>query len=306
MSTACSTYSEQIPFYVYGELTPEREEAFEQHCAGCPGCSEDLARYRKMMAAFDAARLPAPADLLSECRYTLAQTLDSEAASMAAAGSARRSWWSEHVHWLSHATIGFRVPVGAMALVGLGFFGAKIAPDFGSHAAQAGLMNVRSVQTDSSGQVQIAVDDTRRKTVSGSVDDPNIRKLLIDALHDTSNAGVRVESADMLKDHCALADVRNALTDRLLNDPNPGVRLKAMDGLKRFSSDPEVRKTLTSVLVSDVNPGVRIQAIDLLTARRDESLVGVLQTVMQKEDNQYVRLKVRNALEDMRASVGTF
>jgi 3-methyladenine DNA glycosylase AlkC len=58
--------------------------------------------------------------------------------------------------------------------------------------------------------------------------------------------------------------------------------------------------------VNDVNPGVRIQAIDLLTAQRDESLVGVLQTVMQKEDNQYVRLKVRNALEDMRASVGTF
>jgi hypothetical protein len=299
MSAACSTYSEQIPFYVYGELTPDREETFEQHCASCSGCSEELDRYRKMMAALDAARLPVPADLLGECRYALAQALDSEAASLAAAGRVRGSW-------LSHATIGFRVPVGAMALVALGFFGAKISPDLGLHAAQAGLMNVRSVQTDSSGQVQIAVDDTRRKIVSGSVDDPNIRKLLIDALHDTSNAGVRVESADMLKDHCALADVRDALTDRLLNDPNPGVRLKAMDGLKRFSSDPEVRKTLTSVLVNDVNPGVRIQAIDLLTAQRDESLVGVLQTVMQKEDNQYVRLKVRNALEDMRASVGTF
>ena len=110
----------------------------------------------------------------------------------------------------------------------------------------------------------------------------------------------------MLKDHAGRADVRNALVDRLLNDPNPGVRLKAIEGLKALGGDPQVRQTLARVLQNDANPGVRIEAIDLLTAHRDPSLVGLLQGVMRKEDNQYVRLKMRGVLEDMRASVGTF
>jgi hypothetical protein len=34
--------------------------------------------------------------------------------------------------------------------------------------------------------------------------------------------------------------------------------------------------------------------------------VGTLQSVMQHEDNGYVRLKVEKALKEMNASIGTF
>jgi DNA-binding NarL/FixJ family response regulator len=67
-----------------------------------------------------------------------------------------------------------------------------------------------------------------------------------------------------------------------------------------------VRKTLANVLLKDDNPGVRVQAIDLLTAHHDESIVGVLQDVMQKEDDNYIRTRCRNLLQAMKASVGTF
>jgi hypothetical protein len=46
--------------------------------------------------------------------------------------------------------------------------------------------------------------------------------------------------------------------------------------------------------------------VDLLVAHRDDSTVGMLQSVMQREDNGYVRLKCEKALKEMNASLGTF
>ena len=68
----------------------------------------------------------------------------------------------------------------------------------------------------------------------------------------------------------------------------------------------EVRKMLSQILQNDDNPGVRIQAIDMLTSNHDASVVGVLQNMVGKEDNSYVRWRCEKALKDMNASVGTF
>jgi hypothetical protein len=82
--------------------------------------------------------------------------------------------------------------------------------------------------------------------------------------------------------------------------------LKALEGLKSRAADPMVRKTLAQVLLADDNAAVRMQAVDLLVARRDDSMVGVLQNLVQRDGNSAVRLKCEKALKDMNASVGTF
>jgi len=53
---------------------------------------------------------------------------------------------------------------------------------------------------------------------------------------------------------------------------------------------------LSQVLLTDTNPAVRMQVVDLLVAHRDDSVVGVLQGLVQREDNNYVRLKLEKAL----------
>jgi HEAT repeat protein len=111
---------------------------------------------------------------------------------------------------------------------------------------------------------------------------------------------------DILKTRPYSADVRRALLQALQHDPNPGVRLKALEGLKQFAAEPDVRSTLAGVLLADDNPGVRTQAIDLLIQKREEDIVGVLQELMQKDNNNYVRLRCQRALQEMNASVGTF
>jgi hypothetical protein len=153
--------------------------------------------------------------------------------------------------------------------------------------------------------VQIAFDETHRRVVSGRTDSPDIQKLLLTAFHQ-NNADVRVESVGLLQAGTDTAEVRDALMAALDHDPNVGVRLKALDKLKPLAADPEVRKTLARVLQTDDNAAVRMQVVDLLVARRDDTMVGAMQSAVQREDNSGVRQKLEKALKDLNASVGTF
>ena len=151
-----------------------------------------------------------------------------------------------------------------------------MAPDLGlgitgMSLADPGAQRVRSVEPSANGGIQIVLDETRQRTVSGGLDDQNIRVLLLSAAKDPSDPGLRYETVGILNDRAQTAEVRDTLIYALEHDENAGVRLKAMDGLKPFVQQPEVRKALTGVLLSDGNPGMRTQAIDLLTQGVGES-----------------------------------
>jgi len=100
--------------------------------------------------------------------------------------------------------------------------------------------------------------------------------------------------------------LRGTLLFALEHDPNPGVRLRAMDALQPYAGAPEVRSALAKALLADDNPGIRTQAIDLLVLKKGDAIVGLLQELVQKESNDYVRLRCQRALQEMDASVGTF
>jgi hypothetical protein len=308
---SCEETIREIPLYCYGEVSAEVEESVESHVAGCAECRNELARHRVFLEALD-ARQPVPdAGLLTECRTGLRMQLAREKE------SGRASWaglhwkrWVESMRDFSRMHIPFRVPVGAMALIALGFFGARFIPEqFGGLGASTGgpmFSTVRSIDADAAGNVQIAVDDVRRHMVRGNPRDPDVQALLLSAVREESNPGLRVESIGMLQNSADSEVVRSALLDAVTKDPNPSVRLKALDGLKSFASEEPVRRTLTSTLLHDDDARVRMQAIDLLTTHRDEALVGVLQSAMEKEDNDYVRSKYRALLAEMKASLGTY
>jgi hypothetical protein len=286
----CQEAIDEIPLYCYGELSSENEEAVESHLADCASCRAELEKHRRFLDILDDRKEPVDTGLLALCRNDLRH---------AVAAKNKPSFWSN----IWQHQIRFRVPVGAMALVALGYFGARIFP-MGSEPM---FSTVRSVEADAaSGQVRVAVDEIRRHVISGAARDPRIASLLLSAAHEESNPGIRVESIGLLTSTGDSAQVRQVLVDALTRDPNAGVRLKALEALKPFAGDPAVRKTLANVLLKDDNPGVRIQAIDLLTAHHDDSIVGVLQDAVRKEDNNYVRLRCGRLLEEMKASVGTY
>src|ERR1019366_8084174 len=175
--------------------------------------------------------------------------------------------------------------------VALGFFAARFTGMNPGVAQAPGLSpsgevysTVRSIQPDDAGRVRIAFDETRRREVSGRMDDQGIQKLLLAAAHE-SNPAMRVQSVGLLKEQAGSSEVRDALLNALLHDSNAGVRMKALEGLKPLAGDPEVRKALAGALLSDDNPAVRMQAVDLLVTHRDDAMVGVLQGLVQRENN---------------------
>jgi hypothetical protein len=303
----CNEAVRQIPFYGYGEIAQETEERLEAHLAVCQDCQQELKRHRAFLDVLEQREGMAEGALLAGCRADLRRQLGAEAASPGIRGH----WsWYDSLRSFSRFHIPLRVPVGAMALVALGWFGARYTPEkFGGLRAgltQPMFSSVQSVEPGASGKIQIAVDEVQRRVVSGSLADPRIQELLLSAVREESNPGVRVESIGALKNSVDSEEVRHALIDSVSHDPDAGVRLKALEGLKRYAGHAEVRKTLANVLLQDDNPRVRLQAIDLLTAHSDDSIVGVLQDVMQKEDDSYIRSRCRNLLQAMRASVGTY
>jgi hypothetical protein len=241
--------------------------------------------------------------LLEACRADLMAAIEGGVRRPAAKGK-----WALLVEAMTAAW--FRRPVAAMALVALGFFAARFsASNPGESAVTApsdqAYNTVRSVRADDPNRVEIALDETRRKVVTGRLDDPNIQRLLLAAAHQDDPA-VRVASVDLLKGRAGVSEVRDELLDRLAHDSNAGVRQKALEGVKQWSGDPAVRQTLQRTLMGDDNQAVRMQAVDLLVAHPDDSMVGPMQEMIQREGNDYIRLRVEKALKDMNASIGTF
>jgi HEAT repeats/Putative zinc-finger len=312
----CDSVSNLISLYYYGELMPEEEDRLETHLAGCAACARELEKQRKLAAALDQRTAAASPLLLEDCRADLMAAVAGGAPRMA---GRRKGPWALFLEAMASTFGGLgrlRQPLGATALVALGFMAAKITPmNFpllrGGGISAASMVpddvfsTVRSVQPDSAGRVQISFDETHRRVVEGRMGDQAIQRLLLAASHE-ENPAVRVESVDILKSSAGTSQVRDALLNALATDPIASVRLKALEGLKPISTDPEVRKTLSQVLLTDDNAAVRMQVVDLLVAHRDDSMVGMLQNLMQHEDNGYVRLKCEKALKEMNASIGTF
>lgn len=308
----CDSVSKLIPLYFYGELTPGEEDRVEDHLHECAECTSALARQRTLAATLDQRQAEVPLLLLEDCRMDLMAAIQGGAPRLE---KSAKGPWTLFLEAMGATFAGLnrlQRPVGAVALIALGFFASRftggnpsaaLAP--GSSPADEVFATVRSVRPDSAGRVQIAFDETRRRTVSGSMEDRNIQKLLLTGARE-ENSAVRVESMGLLKSRAGSGEVRDELLNAVLHDPNVGVRLEALKGLKPLLGDPQVRKALLQVLRTDDNPAVRKEVVDVLVAQRDDSMVSVLQDLVQKEDNNYIRLKLEKALKDMNASIGTF
>jgi len=314
---SCEEIVREIPLYAYGEVSPETEERVESHLAGCATCREEMERHRKFLDALDLrpdyANAVADPALLTSCRAELRARLEAETQN----ASAWSRWWSDVVSSF-RVPIRLRVPAGAMALFALGFLAARFTPQsLGGAAATAEYSSaslaqpmfstVRSVEPQSgNGEIAIAVDDVARHVVRGRLDDPRIQELLVSAVREENNPGIRAQSITMLQNQASSQQVRQALIEAASHDPSAAIRLQALQGLRQQAADEAVRRMLANVLLMDENAGVRSGAIDVLSAQRDESIVGLLQEVVQQEDDNYVRARVQQLLTAMRASVGTY
>jgi hypothetical protein len=316
----CENLRAKFALMLYGELTFDQEEHIESHLDACAECQAALERQRAIHTAFDhVERVPA-GSFLEECRHNFAERLADERANPAPQPPptpAASGWWDKFVDALTlRPSAGIWRPVGALTLVALGFFAARIAPEIDSRWIPLGIAgtipgHVHYVDRGNDGRVRIVVDETRERVVAGTLDQRPIRALLLTAAKDPNDPGLRVRTLDLLQAQVKTAEIRDIVLDRLEHDPNDGVRLKAMDVLKPFVQEPDVRNAFRYVLLADSNRGLRSEAMDVLVGGDhpvlDQQMVGTLQELMERgEQLNYVRQRAVTLLRTVNASVEVY
>jgi hypothetical protein len=319
----CEIAQRNMIFAGYGELHDEEIDGLEEHLAGCPVCRQELEALRELQESLALHPMLEPSpNLLAQSRMRLDEELDL----IPAHGFATRV---RGLFFGSLANIQTS-PALTVLLVGIGFFGGyftlryqiahqppQAVPNTSiriTKETDATIANISGViRTPDSEIVQVNYNRIVPETMEGSLDDPEIRKLLMMGSMDGSSGGasdrVQETSVAALVDECkaghrcqAESDgkgIRGALLFVLRYDKNPAVRLKALEGLQPYiAQDKRVRDTVLESLMHDPNASVRAASVGLLPpVQADSSVRQVLRTLSKQDANPYIRTASWNVLQ---------
>ena len=310
----CEGARDLIVLAAYGELPEEDTIGLEQHLAACGGCTAEWNALQHMDAllAFNPIVEPDP-NLLAQSRMRLDDALDAmPRRSLLSHIRANASAWIGHLH---------SAPALATLLIGVGFLGGnftyryqvahlpKVAPPvLLTSATGGGIANISGVAQLPDDRVQVSYNRIVPEMAQGSLDDPQIRQLLMVGLNASTTSGVRVDSVALLADQCRAghgcksepddSGIRGALLACLETDHNPSVRLKALEGLQPYvAQDERVRDAVARALLTDQSAAVRTKAIAMLQpVQSDTSVRQALRTVSTTDVNPYIRTVSTEAL----------
>ncbi len=310
----CEGARDSIILAVYGELPDRDAIGLEQHLTTCEECLQEFETLRKMdeLTALYPLADPDP-NLLAQSRMRLDEALDA----MPAQGLLSRLQASA-MAWLGHIQ---GAPALATLLIGTGFLAgnftyryqvahapAKQPPIILTNQIGGGISTISGITQLPGDLVQVSYDRVVPEMAQGSLDDPQIRQLLIMGTRAAATNGVRVDSVSLLAGECRVghacrnesdgSGTRSSLLTSLKTDKNPGVRLKALEGLEPYvAQDDKVRDAVLLALLTDRSAQVRTEAIALLApVSSDTSVRQVMRTVSTTDDNPYIRTVSTQAL----------
>jgi len=303
----CETAQQTMILAHYGELPDETHLPLEQHLTGCEDCRREwnaLIALNESLAALPVAE-PSP-NLLAASRMRLDEALDA-----IPPRSAGQRLLGHAFRWLGLLQ---GAPALATLLLGVGFLGGNILNRYQvAHSPRLPttvLLNGGSgpiasvsgiVQTPNSEVVQVNYNRLVPESIQGSLDDPQIRQLLMAGTQLASSNEVHANSVALLAQECIAGHdcqgnsqqdgIRSTLMSSLRGDKNSAVRLKALTGLQPYVADDEnVRDAVLDAVLRDRSPDVRAQAISMLTpVHADTSVREVLRSVSTRDVNPAVR-----------------
>jgi hypothetical protein len=313
----CQSARDCIVLLNYGELPDELAGVLEQHLTGCEDCREELEAFRGFDARLATMPMLEPSpNLLAQSRMRLDDALD-----MIPPHGFLTQLRTNFYRWIGNMQ---SAPALATLLLGVGFLAGNFTHRYQvanapktptvltvNHPTEGVIANVTGiVQTPNSELVQVNYNKIVPESMEGSLDSPEIRKLLMVGTNPAATPGVRMDSVSLLTDECKAghacqptADgdgIRHALMVSLRYDEDAGVRMKALEGLERYvGQDLHVRDAVLEAVAHDRDAEVRRTAIGLLEpVQSDSSVRQVLRTVATQDANPYIRTASYNALQN--------
>lgn len=309
----CETWEEKLWLYLYEEMTPGERAAADAHLSECAACRTRLEEAEGLRSLLARREEPEPPpELLAEARIALDEALDRE--DLGWRGWARALtrgvpmiYASRTATVLTILALGFglgwmvrpRATDGGPAPDG-GNPVLVFAPEGGEGLANFRIHNISELEPDpQTGQLQITLDAQRHVTLSGSLDDPQIRQVLLHTVRNYNNPGIRRDTLDLLRQRAAIREVRDTFIYVMRNDANDGVRMEALEAVQGLEWSPEVRAAFLHVVQNDTNPGLRIAAVNALVGSADQQVLPVLRELAEKDSNTYIRMQCANAVREL-------
>jgi hypothetical protein len=327
----CAEFEPMLTLIAADELNPAEQAEVADHLAHCGRCTEFLGREREMLALIAEHRIEPDGALLANCRAGLEDALDREEERGSFRGLIRRivpgSWIAPRPAWSAAMLLVLGFSVGMLAprllhqtvVTGNSSVTAPAsAPDAAAvdtsrspidfHTAQVAGINVIPTSNNQPPQVELQVRSQQPIKVQGTVNNEDVKSLLINVLrnNDRFDPDVRLDAVDLLRARNNDQDVRSALCHAVHTDSNAAVRLKALEALNGAEPQDIIRQTLLDALVDDKNPGVRVEAINALRGMAakgqvvpDDHMLAVLRERMRKDPNTYIRIQSAAAIRDL-------
>ena len=312
----CEIAQQNMIFAGYGELHDEQVDGLEEHLAGCEACRNELEALRLLEETLALRPMVEPSpNLLAQSRMRLDEELDLIPA----------HGFLTHVRSLFFGSLANmqNSPALTVLLVGIGFFGgyytlhyqmvhtqSQKAAVIVYKQADSTIANISGIiRTPDSEIVQVNYNRIVPETMEGSLDQPEIRNLLVMGSTENSASGVRESSVAAMVQECKAGHrcqaetdgkgIRSALLVALRYDKSPAVRLKALEGLQPFiAQDKHVRDAVLECLMHDPNASVRAASVGVLPpVQADSSVRQVLRTISTQDANPYIRTASWNVLQ---------
>ena len=311
----CEGMRDSIMLAAYGELPDEEALGVEEHLVACVVCRQELETLREMseVLALHPVHDPDP-NLLAQSRMRLDEALDAIPQHRFLTGLQVNA-----LSWMRHLQ---GAPALATLLVGVGFLSGNFAHRyevahtprpaaavFVSSPNGGGVSTISAITQLPGDLVQVSYNRVVPEMAQGTLDDPQIRRLLLVGTQAAATNVVQAESVGILAGECKIghgckaeADgtgIRPTLLTVLRTDRSPSVRLRVLEGLQRYvSQDESVRDAVARVALTDASAVVRTRAIALLEpVQSDSSVRQVLRTISTTDENPYLRTVSTQALQ---------
>ena len=320
----CEIAHEWIVTAAYGELADDKVHELQRHLSECTDCSKEREQLQAMKVLADVLPVQEPGpNLVARSRLRLDEALDA---------LPPLRWYERLTQKFMNSVASLQaapVAAGLLLVAGIGagsLGGYEFAQNRAAHAAASAtgvtlgqsasqqanvLSDVATVASVSSilkrpdsNVVEVTYNQMVPQHITGTLDNPVIRQLLMLATENAASDGVHNDSVGLLAAECRAghgcqaSGIRDALMVALRYDKNAHVREKALEGLQPYvAEDIRVRNAILDALLNDSDPRIRTESINLLEpVEADTSVRQVLYSVSTSDDNPQIRNVSRQIL----------
>jgi hypothetical protein len=309
-------YQELNTLSVYEELKSDEQSGLIHHLVVCPECYADFEEKIKLKETLSEHGFKQPGvALLNQARRELRIALENDfkkkfiTKMVDALGSFFRSNYKMILAGAVMVLVG--LIAGKYIFSSNTFYKDKIYLDAKSDSFLQDNTQITNVKfadnIAAGGEVEFSFDAVKPVHIKGDINDPKIQNILSYAMVNGNNAGVRLNSINLINSNTSGIidkDVRNAMINVIRNDLNPGVRREALKLMKKFPYDDEIKKTLLYVLQFDKDTSMRIESINLLMEAQKEGHtfnnedLNIFREKLKQDNNLYIQYRVKSVLKE--------